>query len=784
ESISLGGSFSSGQVEIVKGGREVELNVILEPANATYQLQWNRGTDANVFRERFDDTYDKKLIIKVGSDASIKKGTYTISVTDKLSNVKMSVPVYVSQPPDIIDIDGRNSYLVHETGKLSVTVAPNDADGSAAYIEWVSLDSNVATVDNGVITALKEGKTSIKAYYRLDPNISGVFPIAVTNTQITPAAVNIYPSGKSHVYLKGKLQLTVEVLGEGADAGFVYDKSVTWASSDDKIATVDQNGLVTPKAEGEVTITATSKVNNEQGSKTVKVEKEPINITKLGLSGGSTVKVGDKLNLKAAITPANATDRELDWIFPNNIRYTKVDELNYTIVGKHEGDYEITVRAKNNPSITATLKVKVTTASDKPDTEDGETQVITNVKPEAGTGDKKNEYTATIKLDAINEAIDKVIAESKRLGTIPVVKIKVETPASAVDLITSIPHASVGKLISDSSKAVLEVETGIGTMRLNAEALQRIYKKAYNNVDADIEIKMSRTVKTDLNEEQQKALGTRSVVELSIRSAGKEISSFDGYPITISLPFTLSSSQSGKGAQVDHLTVSGKLEPLKTDYNYKTKCVYFDITHLSYFSPYYLPSVAWDNPFTDVKSKDWFYDSVFYVVDRQLMQGISAERFVPESITTRGQIVTILHRLAGLPATKEANTFKDVKDGQWYTDAILWATENGLVNGYGGGLFGPEDEVTREQLGVMLHNYAKYVDITPKYGWDTPMKYPDSNKVSSWARQGAMYCQITGIITGRPGGGFEPQGTATRAELATMLLRMNDQMQKQLETQS
>ena len=781
-------------------GQEKIVNVAVEPSDATpTKFIWSNSKNSSVFG-LFDTQGDRLQTLKMS--ALVSRGGLEISVSPHLSDKIQTINITSSEPPVKIEISGKNSYTTNDTGELYLKVSPSTADGS--MVDWISENPNVATVNqSGKVTTtntLLSGKgteyTKIIVRSKLNTNVTGEYKIAVSNIQISPERISIESDvGNYTVALKGKLQLTAKVYsgGIGDEINYAYNKEVSWYSSDDKIATVDQNGLVIPKAQGKVIITAVSKADGSShvtGEKEITVEEEKIHITKVTLSGGSTVKVGEKLNLKAAITPNNATERDLVWEFTSANYYSygelnSVDNLNYTLTGLREGDCEVSVYSKNAPGIKVTLKVKVTSASDKPSTEDGETQVITDAKPVAGTGDKKNEYTAVIKPETINEAIEKVLEEAAILKTTPVVRIRVDTPTAAVDLITSIPYSSVGRLVSyysyNSNKAVLEIETGIATMRLNAEALRRIYNKAYSN--ADIEIKMSRTVKSELNEEQQRAVGTRSVAELTIRSAGKEISEFDGYPITISLPFTLSSNQSGKGVQVDYLTASGSLEPLKTDYDYKTKRVYFDISHLSYFSPYYLPSVAWDNPFIDVRSYDWFYDSVFYVVDRQLMRGVSAERFVPESYTTRGMVVTILHRLAGLPAPEGENTFKDVKDDQWYTDAVVWASEKGLVNGYGGGRFGPDDKVTREQLGVMLHNYAKYVDITPKYGWDTPMRYSDAYKVSGWARQGAMYCQITGIITGRPSGGFEPQGIATRAELSTMLLRMNDQMQKQLESQ-
>lgn len=770
-------------------GQKKTIGVIVEPADATPTgFIWSNSLNSAAFD--YFTANGKTLTM-----STCNKGKLTISVKPVLSNLTKNISITSSEPPVKLIISGKNSYTTNDTGDLYLQVIPETAYATPEYIEWTSSNPNVATVNGGKVTtagALSSGKSidyaTITAKSKLDDRIQGTYRIAVSNTQILPSRIVI--SGNNTVALKSKLQLTANVYAgqEGNEnEGFAYNKEVTWTTSNDKVATVDAKGLITPKAVGKVIITATSKADgssNVKGSIEINVVPEEINITKISLSGPTTVKVGETINIKAAITPTNATDRTLVWSCSGYGQLDYTDELTRKFTGIYEGESVITVYAQNAPSIKATLKIKVTTASDKPDTDKGETQVITNVKPTPGTGDKKNEYTAVVKPEVLNEAIDKAFSEAYRLKTTPVVTIKVDTPSAAVDLIVKLPYSSIGKFVSYYSydsydRGILEIETGIATMRIPKAALRQIYNQS--NYNTDIQTKFTRVVNSELNEWQKAAIGKRSVIDLTISSAGKDISSFGNNPITVGVPFTLTSTQSGKGAQVDNLTYYGQLDPMSCNYNYKTKRVNFDTYHLSLYSPYYYAAIAWDNPFIDVRSTDWYYDSVFYVVDRQLMRGVSAERFVPASYTTRGMVVTILHRLAGSPAPTAKNTFTDVKSGQWYTDAVLWATENKLVSGYGGGKFGPDDKVTREQLGVMLHNYAKYVDITPKYGWDTPMRYPDSNKVSNWARQGAMYCQITGIISGRPNGNFEPKDTATRAELATMLLRMNDQMQKQLE---
>lgn len=124
------------------------------------------------------------------------------------------------------------------------------------------------------------------------------------------------------------------------------------------------------------------------------------------------------------------------------------------------------------------------------------------------------------------------------------------------------------------------------------------------------------------------------------------------------------------------------------------------------------------NPFTDVESNDWFYDEVLYVNDEGLMTGTSTTTFSPADNTTRGMIVTILHRLTGTPEAADS-TFQDVADDQYYADAVDWAAEKGVVTGYDANTFGPMDPITREQLATILYRYASLMGYDVSTGQDT-----------------------------------------------------------------
>ena len=179
-----------------------------------------------------------------------------------------------------------------------------------------------------------------------------------------------------------------------------------------------------------------------------------------------------------------------------------------------------------------------------------------------------------------------------------------------------------------------------------------------------------------------------------------------------------------------------------------------------------LPPTPWTNPFTDVNDEDWFFQSVRFAHQNNLFAGTSSTTFSPNATMTRGMMVTVLHRMVGTPLA-ENSAFSDVADGQWYANAVNWAAENGIVAGMGDGRFAPNASITREQMAQILNNYARFM------GLELPSirtgVFNDEEQISGWASQAVSTMFEAGIISGRGNGNFDPQGNATRAEVATLL---------------
>ena len=176
------------------------------------------------------------------------------------------------------------------------------------------------------------------------------------------------------------------------------------------------------------------------------------------------------------------------------------------------------------------------------------------------------------------------------------------------------------------------------------------------------------------------------------------------------------------------------------------------------------------NPFTDVSEKDWFYNDAMFVYKNGLMLGTSKTLFSPHGTVTRGMMATILWRMEGSLAPKDENSFTDVEAGMWYADAITWTTENGIFAGYSKDKFGPDDPITREQLTAIFYRYADYkgYKLTVTGNLD---KFEDADKITDYAKTVMQWAVGNGLIKGKSENLLDPQGTATRAEIAAMLHR-------------
>lgn len=177
--------------------------------------------------------------------------------------------------------------------------------------------------------------------------------------------------------------------------------------------------------------------------------------------------------------------------------------------------------------------------------------------------------------------------------------------------------------------------------------------------------------------------------------------------------------------------------------------------------------------FSDVSENDWFYSPVMSAYENGFMQGVSENEFKPNGNLTRAMFITVMHRISDLTIPQNESPFIDVDSDTWYADAVAWGFENGIISGISKKEFAPNENITREQIATILYRYAKYKGIDV----DTPVKnadlsaYSDVKQISDWATDAVKYCINSKVINGDGTGYILPKNNATRAEMATIIVR-------------
>ena len=386
-------------------------------------------------------------------------------------------------------------------------------------------------------------------------------------------------------------------------------------------------------------------------------------------------------------------------------------------------------------------------------------ELLIIIEPEATNSNGTS--TAKVTSDEVNDAIEAAGEFNKfGIGIAPT-----GIPENTKKITIELPKSSV-KAISDAELSLV-INTPLGNLTFEGDAVTAIVSGAGSGDTVQIIIEAVDT--SMLTDAQKKAVGDSIVIDLTVMSGGKVVTSF-GDRIVVTIPYELKNGEDPAGLRVFYLADDGTLTEIACTYNRSISSVIFILTHFSKYTIMYDASSVWTNPFSDVKESDWFYEAVKFVSSQGLMNGTSATTFAPDANLTRAMLVTVLYRYEKEPNVTGNGGFTDVPSGEWYTDAVAWAAANGIVNGVGDNKFNPNGNITREELATILYRYSKFKGENPKADGDLSV-YLDGAKTSGWAADGVKWAVGSGIITGTSETTVDPQGTATRAQVATMLMR-------------
>lgn len=416
-------------------------------------------------------------------------------------------------------------------------------------------------------------------------------------------------------------------------------------------------------------------------------------------------------------------------------------------------------------------------SGDSDDSDNNDNTNQTEDKPQAPvTGETKpiqpdKNGNAAVDNSSVQSAIDKAKQDAKKNGTTEngiAVTVPITSAAGQTSFNVTIKAQTLDLLVKENVRQFTVATDHLVSVNIGLDTLKQLDTAS---AGGDIILRADK-VDALRSTEAKAAIGTRPAYDLSLvyLSSGKEtpIANLNGHTISVRLPYT-----SAKGEQTGNLYAvyvddAGKVEWItKSSYDASLKAVVFETGHFSIYG------IGYKNPapaFTDITGH-WAADNILFVASRGLLSGTSDTTFSPGIGMTRGMFVTALGRLAGInPDSYKTGKFTDVKADAYYAPYVNWAAQTGIVEGVTAITFAPDTNINREQMAVIMANYAK------KLGYDLPktlqaVTFADNAQISSWAKDAVKAMQQAGILAGKANNRFDPKGTATRAEVATVLRR-------------
>ena len=378
---------------------------------------------------------------------------------------------------------------------------------------------------------------------------------------------------------------------------------------------------------------------------------------------------------------------------------------------------------------------------------------------------------AAVDNSSVQSAIDKAKQDAKKNGTTENgigVTVPITLAAGQTSFNVTIKAQTLDLLVKENVRQFTVATDHLVSVTIGLDTLKQLDTAS---AGGDIILRADK-VDALRSTEAKATIGTRPTYDLSLvyLSGGKEtpIANLNGHTISVRLPYTPANGEQTGNLYAVYVDDAGKVEWItKSSYNASLKAVVFETGHFSVYG------VGYKNPapvFTDITGH-WAADNILFAASRGLLSGTSDITFSPGTGMTRGMFVTALGRLAGInPDSYQTGKFTDVKADAYYAPYVNWAAQTGIVEGITATTFAPDTNINREQMAVIMKNYAA------KLGYDLPqtlkaVTFADNTQISSWAKDAVKSMQQAGILAGKNENKFDPKGTATRAEVATVLRR-------------
>ena len=747
----------------VGNGKNVTATVtLMGQAEKNYALKQSSITTTGNITKAAAPDFTKETALTIVNDCE-KTYTVTLPALPTLETPKEYGAVTYGAPtvnlPSTYYADGAKV----EDGKLILPIQKNDVKttGSVGTVTVVIKSTNYADITLTV---------NVNATNKLVPTVTAPTANALTYNGTEQALVTAgKTTGGTMLYRLGNSEWS-EQLPTAKNAG----EYTVWykVQGNAEYADVAEQSLPVTVAEKEVTVAALDKsaytgstapdLSSPEADKDYKVE---------GLVGADTLsgtvtltyaqtpdmsKTGQtKINITGTLSNANYA---ITYV-PGTLTVSNQPSGGGSSSGGPDGGGGSSSGNSGNSGNTSQPDTGKPNKPDSPVT--GETKPV---KP-----DKNG--NVSVDNSSVQSAIDKTKQDAKKNGTTEngiAVTVPITSAAGQTSFNVTIKAQTLDLLVKENVRQFTVATDHLVSVNIGLDTLKQLDAAS---AGGDIILRANK-VDALRSTEAKAAIGTRPVYDLSLvyLSGGKEtpITSLNGHTISVRLPYTAAKGEQTGNLYAVYVDDAGKVEWItRSSYDASLKAVVFETGHFSVYG------VGYKNPapaFTDIHNH-WAADNILFAASRGLLSGTSDTTFSPGTGMTRGMFVTALGRLAGInPDSYQTGKFTDVKADAYYAPYVNWAAQNGIMEGVTATTFAPDTNINREQMAVIMANYAK------KLGYDLPktlraVTFADNAQISSWAKDAVRAMQQVGILAGKANNCFDPKGTATRAEVATVLRR-------------
>lgn len=720
----------------VTAGETATFTVEASAGSETPTYQWQQSTDnggswANIesatsasytISSTATDmsNYQYRCVVKSASGVGVISQAATLTVNKGVSPTSYSISANVAPAgAGTVKVNGSGtSATVEANSDVTLTATANEG---YRFTGWTSSDGGTFTDASSESTTFTMPAGNV--------TVTAQFAKVVTGVKLDKETLALYTGDSA----------TLTATVEPSDAA---NQNVTWQSNNANVATV-QNGTVTAVGAGETTITVQTQDGNYTATCHVTVTQSTYSISAdtTALNFGS-VYTGYAQPAAKEVTITNTGNRPQTLTLTASTGSFEVGTLTKTQLAAGE-KATFTVQPKAGLAV-GTYSENITVSGTG-----GATVTITasfTVKQYSSGGSSSSTPSVS------DQAIDKI--EAAKDGS----TVSIKLPVGRTTLEGEVFETLAGQDIT------LEISLSNGvTWTVNGQDIPKNAK--LSDLDLGVSLNTSTIPVSVINT----ITGTVDTIQLSLKHDGEF-----GFTMTLTAP--LGKTNAGYWANLYYYNTRTRTLEFQSASKIATDgTASFPFSHASD----YAIVIDTDShepvelPFTDVPEDAWYEDAAGYVYKHGLMAGTSATTFAPDVTTSRAMIATILWRMAGSPVVNYAMNYTDVAQGQWCSEAIRWATSEGVVTGYGNGLFGTNDPITREQLATMLWRYAQTEGYDVSIGEDTNiLSYTDVADLSEYAIPAMQWAVGAGIINGTGDGStLTPQGQATRAQAAVMLMR-------------